>query len=140
MAKNAIASGAALQTLAKMVKMQGGDESLVASPQNFPKAACSYAVCAPQSGYITAVNAESYGTASLLLGAGRNKKEDAIDLSAGIMLCKKTGDSVKKGEVIARLYAAREELFPAAESVLLAATKIGGEPPKKRPLILAVVE
>lgn len=140
MAKNAIASGAALKTLAKMVKMQGGDERLVSQPQLFAKAQCSYAVCARESGYITAVNAESYGTASLLLGAGRNKKEDAIDLSAGIMLCKKTGDSVKKGEVIARLYAAREELFPAAENVLLAATKIGGEPPKKRPLILAVVE
>ena len=83
---------------------------------------------------------KGYGTAALLLGAGRNRKEDVIDPAAGIILHAKTGDAVAKGQVIATLYASREELLDSAEDKLLSSTVIGSEKPADRPLILGVVE
>ncbi len=140
MAKAAIADGSALQTFAKMVDAQGGNGAWILQPENFPKAKYSHAVTAKEEGYVVSVDTESYGVASLLLGAGRNTKEDIIDPTAGIYLCKKTGDFVKVGEPIALLYSGKESGFAAAEERLLAATRIGQIAPKKKPLILDVVE
>lgn len=140
MAKEAISSGRALQTFAKMVEAQGGDKTWILSPEKFPKAKYSHTVKAKESGYIVSVDTESYGVASLLLGAGRNTKEDVIDAAAGIYLCKKTGDAVQCGEPIAILYSEKESGFAAAEERLLKATTIGGDEPKKQPLILDIVE
>ncbi len=139
-AKEAIYSGKALQTFADMVEAQGGDKTWVLQPQRFPKAPYSMTVTAEKEGYIARVNAEEYGRASLLLGAGRNTKEDVIDLTAGVTLCAKRGDYVKKGDPIAILHAGGEGVFAAAKKVLLAATFIEETPPKERPLILEVVE
>ena len=135
-----IASGEALEKLAAMVRAQGGDADWIYNTDNFPKAAYTHTVCAPTSGYITHVNAEEYGVAALLLGAGRSTKEDMIDLSAGIYLHAKTGDYVKAGDPIATLYASREGLFAASEARLLGATEIGNEAPAKRPLIFDVLK
>ncbi len=103
MVREAIANGSALKTFAKAVSAQGGNADWILHPENFPKAKYSYVVKAEQSGYITSVNAEGYGLASLLLGAGRNTKDDEIDFSAGIYLHAKTGDFVEKGSTIATL-------------------------------------
>ena len=84
---------------------------------------------AQTSGYITGVNTEGYGTASLLLGAGRNTKDDKIDFSAGIKLIKKTGDKVEKGEVIAILYTSEECRFESAAKHFIEATYIGNNKP-----------
>jgi len=92
LAKDAIASGTALKTFADMVDAQGGDKEWILHPEKFPKAKYEYVVTAKKEGYITGVDTESYGVASLLLGAGRNTKEDVIDPAAGIYLCAKTGD------------------------------------------------
>ena len=78
--------------------------------------------------------------ASLLLGAGRNTKEDIIDPTAGIYLCAKTGDKVCVGDPIAILYSGSEKGFAAAEERLISATRIGKDAPKEEPLILDVVE
>ena len=140
MAKEAIASGSALKMFASMVKAQGGDESWILNPENFPKAKYSRTVTAKTSGYIVGVDTESYGVASLLLGAGRNTKEDVIDMTAGIYLCAKTGDFVKEGDPIAILYSGKETGFDGAEQRLLNATRIEQTPPKAQPLILDIVE
>ena len=140
MAKDAIASGTALNMFASMVKAQGGDESWILNPENFPKAKYSRTVTAKTSGYIVGVDTESYGVASLLLGAGRNTKEDVIDMTAGIYLCAKTGDFVKEGDPIAILYSGKESGFDSAEQRLLNATRIEQTPPKAEPLILDIVE
>ncbi|MBO5737097.1 MAG: hypothetical protein J6S04_04740, partial [Clostridia bacterium] len=95
---------------------------------------------APEDGYIVGVDTEGYGVASLLLGAGRNTKEDVIDFAAGIMLKAKTGDFVKKGDVIATLYSDKENGFDGAEARLLAATRIGKDKPMEMPLVLDVVQ
>lgn len=140
MAKGAIADGSALQMFADMVTAQGGDGSWILQPEKFPTAQYAYDVKAREEGYIVGVDTESYGVASLLLGAGRNTKEDVIDPTAGIYLRAKTGDFVKKGEVIATLYSNKQASFAAAEERLLSATRIGADAPKKEPLILDTVE
>ena len=139
MAQDAITSGRALDTFAKMVEAQGGNAEYIYHPENFQKAPYVREVKVEKDGYIAAVNTEQYGLASLLLGAGRNTKEDEIDLSAGYLLKKKTGDAVKAGDTLAILYASREELFDAAERTLLNATTITAEAPEKRPLIFEVI-
>ena len=140
MAKTAIADGSGLKMFAAMVKAQGGNDEWIFNPENFPKAKYSHEVKAREDGYIIGVDTENYGVASLLLGAGRNTKEDVIDPTAGIMLCKKTGDFVKAGEVLAVLYADKESGFKASEERLLQATKMGQNAPKQAPLVLDVVE
>lgn len=139
MAQDAITSGRALDTFARMVAAQGGNADFIYHPENFAKAPYVREVKLTESGYIASVDTEKYGLASLLLGAGRNTKEDEIDLSAGYLLKKKTGDAVKAGDTLAVLYASREELFDAAERTLLNATTITAEAPEKRPLIFEVI-
>ncbi len=140
MAKEAIENGSALQTFAKMAAAQGGNAEWVLHPELFPKAKFSVEVKSPVSGYIVGVDTESYGVASLLLGAGRNTKEDKIDMAAGIRLCKKTGDYVNAGDTLAVLYSEKESAFEVAKERLLRATKIETQPPKNEPLILDIVE
>ena len=140
MVRAAIADGTGLQMLAKMVKAQGGNEEWILQPELFPTAKYAREVKACEDGYIVGVDTEGYGVASLLLGAGRNTKEDVIDFAAGIMLKAKTGDFVKKGDVIATLYSDKENVFDGAEARLLAATRIGAKQPKAQPLVLDVVQ
>ncbi len=140
MARDAIADGSALQTFARMVKAQGGEEDWIFHPEKFPKAKYVRSVLATKEGYIVGVDTESYGVASLLLGAGRNTKEDVIDPAAGVYLCKKTGDFVKVGDELALLYTNKESALAQAEERLLSATYIESTSPEKIPLILDVVE
>lgn len=140
LAKKAIADGSAFQTLVKMVHAQGGNEKLLLDTSLFKKAAYDYEVKAQKSGYIEHVDTESYGMASLALGAGRAKKEDPIDYSAGITLEKKTGDFVKEGDVIAVLHTNKPESVKEAEERILKATEISSEPVEKKPIILGRIE
>ena len=140
MVQKAIEDRTALDTFAKMVEAQGGDKEWILHPELFPKAKYEHTVRAKTSGYVVSVDTESYGVASLLLGAGRNTKEDVIDMSAGIYLQAKTGDFVNEGDPIAILYSGKEERFAAAEAKLLEATKIGKDKPKEEPLVLDIVE
>ena len=138
--RRVMADGSALATLAAMVKAQGGDAELIDHPKKFPAAPYTREVLSPADGYITSVDCEGYGTSALLLGAGRNRKEDVIDPAAGIMLHAKTGDFVKAGQPIATLYTSKAALLDAAEAKLLASTSIGKDKPVARPLIMGVVE
>ena len=138
-AKEAVASGRALEKLADMVRAQGGDPAWIYHPEHFPKAAYTHTVYAPRTGCIERVDAEGYGTASLLLGAGRKTKEDTIDLYAGIMLAAKTGDRVEKGAPLAVLHASDPERFPVAEERILSATVITDRVPQPRPLIFEAI-
>ena len=138
--RRVMADGSALDTFAAMVKAQGGDPNWIYHPELFPAAPYSRAVLSPADGYITAVDCEGYGTAALLLGAGRNRKEDEIDPAAGIILHAKTGDRVVKGQFLASLFASDPDRLDAAEERLLASTTFGTDKPAERPLILGVVE
>ena len=140
MVKKAITDGSALETLAKMVKAQHGDERVIYNPDLFEKAKYSREVKADKSGYIVRVDTEGYGVASLLLGAGRNTKEESIDFSAGITLVKKTGDKVEEGDVIAVMFTNDENRFPSAVDRFMKSTEIGQDKPEERPLVFERVE
>ena len=134
--KESIESGKAFDKFREMVTAQGGDVSVIDDTSKFPSAKYSAEVHADKSGYITKINTEGYGAASLILGAGRNKADEKIDYSAGIILRKKTGDFVSNGDVIATLYSNDKGKFGEATERLSASTEIGDEKPKKEKLIL----
>ena len=138
--KKVIADGSALKTFADMVEAQGGDSRVIYDTSLFKEAKFSRVVKAEKSGYIVKVDTEGYGTAALLLGAGRNTKEDKIDFTAGIILSKKTGDFVKAGEAIATLYTNSGEKLDAGERKLIESTVIGDEKPAYKPIILDKVQ
>lgn len=138
-AKTAIEDGSALQKLIDMVEAQGGNGDVIHDTTLFEEAKCSYEVLAKEDGVIQAMDTEKCGIASVMLGAGRETKDSPVDLSAGILLHKKTGDVVKKGDVLATMYAAKEELFASAEAKYRSAITIGQEPVKRASLIFAKV-
>ena len=138
--RRVITNGEALMTFANMVEAQGGNKEWILHPELFPTAKFSKEVRADKDGYITSVNTEGYGTASLLLGAGRNTMEDKIDFAAGVKLVKKTGDKVSRGDVIAVLYSECESRFASAEKCLVEATHIEDAKPEDVPLILDIIE
>lgn len=138
--RRVIDNGEALMTFANMVEAQGGNKEWILNPELFPEAPYSYEVKSEADGYITGVNTEGYGVASLLLGAGRNTMADKIDFSAGIKLVKKTGDKVEKGDTLAVLYTSDKSRFAASEKKLIESTFIGDVKPADAPLILDIVE
>ena len=138
MVKNAIKNKTALNKFIELVKHQGGNYNMIANG-SFPKAKYCENVYTTKSGYIASVNTEEYGLASVLLGAGRNSKEDKIDALAGIVLNKKTGDYIEKGELLLTLYSSKNDFILAKEKVLNA-TKICDKKPKNKPLIIGKVE
>ncbi|MCI8606837.1 MAG: pyrimidine-nucleoside phosphorylase [Hungatella sp.] len=125
LARDAMADGRGLKTLAAMVKAQGGDETYILDPDRFPKAPYVREVKADRDGRVTHIDTAGCGIASAMLGAGRQKKEDVIDYSAGICLHKKYGEEVRKGDLLAVLYASREELLDGASQKLMDAYTIG---------------
>ncbi|MCI9500950.1 MAG: pyrimidine-nucleoside phosphorylase [Hungatella sp.] len=139
MAKEALMDGRGLQTLAAMVKAQGGDPAYILEPERFEKAPFCLALQAEEEGFITHMDTARCGIVSVILGAGRERKEDSIDYSAGILLEKKYGDFVKKGDTIAVLRASRKELLEEASKKLLSAYTIGSEAPPSKKLVYAMV-
>lgn len=140
MAQEALDSGKAKQAFERMVEAQGGDVGYIRNPERLPKARVSYTLQAPQAGYIAAMDAEAIGRVCVLLGAGRQTKEDAIDPAAGILLSKKTGDFVNAGEPLATLLCEDEALLKEAERAFLTALRFSDTPPEAIPLILGTVE
>ena len=137
--KEVLESGKAFETLKKMVKAQGGDVEALTDYSRFKQAKYSYDVKATESGYISKVNVEDYGRTALILGAGRAKAEDEIDLSAGIILSKKRGDYVNKGDVIATLKTDDEKSIAIAESTLLGATEISKNKPNAKSVVIDTI-
>ena len=138
--QEALDSGAALERLRMMIDAQGGDSRVIDDESLLAIGKFTYDVTAPQDGYITHMNTEQCGIASVMLGAGRTVKDGPIDYSAGIVMHKKTGDAVRMGERIATLYASDESLFTNAAQTYLAAITIGNTAPKVVDTILDVVE
>ena len=138
--QEALDSGAALERLRMMIDAQGGDSRVIDDESLLAIGKFTYDVTAPQDGYITYMNTEQCGIASVMLGADRTVKDGPIDYSAGIVMHKKTGDAVRMGERIATLYASDESLFTNAAQTYLAAITIGNTAPKVVDTILDVVE
>ena len=110
MAEAVIADGSAFAKCKEMFAAQGGDIRVLDDYSLFAQPAASYELLAEQDGYIVANDAEKIGSASVLLGAGRQKKGDPLDFAAGITLHKKRGDYVHKGESLPPSTALRTSL------------------------------
>lgn len=138
-AEQTLKDQSALNRLIAMAEAQGGDSSVLKDVNKFKKTSCSYEIKAESSGYISHMDTEKCGITSVLLGAGRETKDSPIDYSAGLILHKKTGDFVEKGETLATLYAEKTTLFSEAEKEYLSAITLSKEPVKRNPLIYARV-
>jgi pyrimidine-nucleoside phosphorylase len=140
LAANALADGSAMMKLVEMIKRQGGDPGVAEDPSRLPKAPIQVEWKADISGYIHSMQAEKLGMASMVLGAGRKTKTDVIDPSSGIVLLKKAGDRIDKGEPLAILHTSVEETIAEATSLLYSSIRVQSEPVEQRPLILGRVE
>ena len=137
----AIESGAAFEKFVKMIEAQGGDISYILHPEKFEVAKNLIEIRAEQAGYVKSLNALDIGIASMQLGGGRETLEDIIDMSAGIMLNKKVGDYVEKGELLCTLHTnkSEKEYAPIIEDVKKAYV-IVKEEVKARPVIREIIE
>jgi len=138
--QQALDSGTALERLRLMVDAQGGDSRVIDDESILIIGQFTYDVIALQDGYIIHMNTEQCGIASVMLGAGRTVKNGPIDYSAGILMHKKTGDSVTVGECIATLYASDESLLSNAAKTYLEAITFGETAPIMADTILDIVE
>ena len=138
--QEALNSGSALERLRMMIDAQDGDSRVLDDESLLAIGKFTYDVMAPQDGYITHMNTEQCGIASVMLGAGRTVKDGPIDYSAGIVMHKKTGDVVRAGESIATLYASRESLLVNAAKTYLEAITFGKTAPVVVDTILDMVE
>ena len=137
--QSVIENGSALNKLASFVEAQGGNKNMVYEPELLPKAAIISPLYAPCDGYIDAIACDEVGICSLILGGGRETKESKIDLSVGIVLQKKVGDYVRKGEPLAVIHANDEEKKKICEERLLAAYRISNEKKDEGPVIRGLV-
>ena len=132
-------SGAAYEKMKEWISASSGDVSYVENTELFAKAEYEKTVVSPTDGYITGMNAEKIGTASVILGAGREKKSDLIDHSAGIIISAHTGDYVKKGEVLCTLYTNKEKSLDCAERLYLDALELGEKMSEKSPTVYKII-
>ena len=138
--KEVIANGKALEKLAELVEAQGGDRQAVYAPENLPGAAYQIPVLSPKEGYLAHMDCEEIGRVSMILGGGREKKEDEIDLSVGIVLKKKCGDFIKMGEPLALLHVNDLGKLEEARERFLRACHFSKEAPVPRPLIYKIFQ
>ncbi|KIL20239.1 Pyrimidine-nucleoside phosphorylase [Bacillus safensis] len=110
-------NGKALEKFKEFLENQGGDSSIVDQPEKLPQAPYKIEVPAKESGVVAEIVADEIGVAAMILGAGRATKEDDIDLSVGIMLNKKVGDRVEKGDSLVTLHANREDVANVMEKI-----------------------
>ncbi len=135
-----IKSGAALAKLIEMIEAQQGNGVQIRNPEMLPKAEHMIEVRAQASGYVSSIDAEGIGIAALLLGAGRETKESAIDYAVGIVLSRKVGDLVEEGDTLAWLHANDLSRLEESRARLLQAYTLSESNPAKRPLIFGMVD
>jgi len=129
----------AYKKLKQVVAAQGGNPQALDKFELLPNATGMREIASPRAGYVSLINAQDIGAASNLIGAGRDKKEDAIDPAVGIILEVKTGEKVDAGSVLCRLYYTREDRVEEAAEMVEDAFRISGQKPDERELILEVV-
>jgi pyrimidine-nucleoside phosphorylase len=134
--RTALESGAALERFARMVARQGGDAGIVEDRSRLPRARSRAPILSPRSGVVQAVDAERIGTASMLLGAGRSRAEEAVDPSAGIVLEVEPGDGVAAGSPLMHLHHNRPATLDDAIALAASAVMIDDRPVTAAPLIM----
>lgn len=140
MLEEKIASGEGLKTFGDMIEAQGGDRRVVEDTGLLPKAPYKVPLKAERDGYVVKMYTSDIGNAAKLLGAGRERKTDVLDLSVGIVMNVRVGDAVKKGDLLATLHVGEGSDRIGAFNLLKKSIVVGDEKPEAKPLIQAVVE
>ncbi|HLZ91721.1 MAG TPA: thymidine phosphorylase, partial [Candidatus Acidoferrum sp.] len=140
LAERMISSGKAREKFREMIRLQGGNPGVMDDPGILPHALHKADVKGTASGFVTGFMTEQIGTAGVLLGGGRAKKEDSVDPAVGIIIHKKTGDKVSAGEALCTVHYNSPERFEQAAPVLLQSYRIGtAAPSEKRPLVHQII-
>ena len=133
----AIADGRGLAKLEEIVRAQGGDPAAIRDPARLPRAPRTWELRAPAAGWLSGIDAEAVGLAAVALGAGRARVEDRVDPAVGLVVHKRLGDRVERGEPLCTVHEGdRSEPREAVGARLLAAFRIGGAPVAPPPLVL----
>jgi pyrimidine-nucleoside phosphorylase len=138
-AEKHLVDGSAYRKLKDVVAAQGGNPQALDKFELLPNATGMREVTSPRAGYVSTIHAEDIGMASNMIGAGRDKKEDAIDPAVGIILEVKVGEKVDAGSILCRLYYTKEDHVDEAADRVEDAFRISGQKPDERELILEVV-
>jgi pyrimidine-nucleoside phosphorylase len=138
-AETKIVDGSAYKRFKQVVQAQGGNAQALDRFELLPNATGMREITAPRAGYVTAIAAEDIGRASTMMGAGRNRKDDAIDPAVGVILEVKIGEKVDSGAVLCRLYYTREDGLEEAAEMVEDAFRISQSKPEPRELILEVI-
>ena len=139
-ARQVLSDGRALEKFRQMVRRQGGDDRIVEEPERMGSSRYSQDVLAGRTGFIAETDTREIGRASQHLGAGRLRKEDEIDFTAGIRMHVRIGDSVQEGDVLATLYGADSRRLEEAEIIMEAAIRISAEPATPPKLIQKIIQ
>ncbi len=134
-----LVDGSGFEKLRQAVAAQGGNPQALDKFELLPNATGAREVTSPRGGYVSSIDAEGIGLASNMIGAGRERKEDAIDPAVGIILEVKVGEKVEAGSVLCRLYYTREDAVEEAAGIVEDAFRISAQKPDERELILEVV-
>ncbi|MGC2332334.1 MAG: thymidine phosphorylase [Candidatus Acidiferrales bacterium] len=139
LADHLIRSGRALDKFREMVSLQGGDAAAIDDPKRLPHAKHKVDILSARSGYVSAIQSELVGTACVVLGGGREKKEDAVDPAVGIVLHKKAGDRVSAREPLCTILYNSESRAAHAKTLLEQSYRIADEPLAPRKLIHRII-
>ncbi|MCU1260612.1 MAG: thymidine phosphorylase [Bryobacterales bacterium] len=139
LAEKKLSDGSAYKKFKQVVELQGGNSQALEKFELLPNATGMREVTTSRAGFVSGINAEDIGRASTLMGAGRDRKEDAVDPAVGVILEVKMGEKVDAGAVLCRLYYTQESTLDEAAEMVEDAFKISGQKPDERALILEVV-
>lgn len=139
MLEEAIRSGKALEKFKQLVSSQGGDETVIDDPAKLPTASYTFEVEAKEDGYVTEMIANEIGNAASMLGAGRLTKDAEIDLAVGLIMNKKIGDKVIKGDSLVTIHSNSEDVSAVKEKIY-EAYRISETKGKAQPLIYGVID
>ncbi|MGA2721015.1 MAG: thymidine phosphorylase [Bryobacteraceae bacterium] len=139
LAEEKLVDGSGYKKFKQVVAAQGGNPQALDKFELLPNATGMREVASPRGGYVSSIDAEDIGAASNMIGAGRDKKEDAIDPAVGIILEVKAGEKVDAGSVLCRLYYTKEDRVDEAAEMVEDAFRISAQKPEERELILEVV-
>jgi pyrimidine-nucleoside phosphorylase len=139
LAEKNLVDGSGYRKFKQVIEAKGGNPQALDKFELLPNAIGVREVSSPRAGYVSVINAEDIGRASTLMGAGRDRKEDAIDPAVGVILEAKVGEKVDAGSVLCRLYYTREEGVEEAAEMVEDAFHVSAQKPNERELILEVV-
>jgi pyrimidine-nucleoside phosphorylase len=136
LAAEMIASGRAHDKFREIIRLQGGDERIMDDPSRLPRARHTVEVLSPAGGYVAGMQCEQLGIAGVVLGGGREKKEDSIDHAVGLVFDKKVGDPVRRGEPLCTIHYNSESRLEQSRRLVEQSYRIETDAPKNVPKLI----